>query len=88
VALSLTRPSDDKSMQIKGKSRGVREATEAERSTQELLRGAMVEQLAVVGLPRAFTRRMPFWPSVAIDIDVTDVFVQTPGPSAGMPLTR
>src|SRR5215468_2123239 len=30
VAISLTRPSDEKSIQIKGRSRGVREATEAE----------------------------------------------------------
>src|SRR5689334_6766556 len=46
VAISLTRPSDEKSLQIKGRGRGVREGTEADRSAVELLRGAMVEQLA------------------------------------------
>jgi hypothetical protein len=88
VAINLTRPSDEKSMQIKGRARGVREATEADRSTQELSRGAMAEQLAAVGMPRAITRRMTFWPSVAIDIDVSEVFMQTPGPGAGKPLRR
>jgi hypothetical protein len=88
VAVSATRPSDEKSMQIKGRSRAVRDATDAERPIQELQRGALVEQLAAVGMPRAVTRRMTYWPSVAIEIDVTDVFVQTPGPGAGKPLHR
>jgi hypothetical protein len=87
VALCLTRPSDHQSMQIKGRARAVRDAGDADRSGQEQLRGALVEQLAGVGMLRAVARRMAFWPSVAIDIDVTDVFVQTPGPTAGLPLT-
>jgi len=88
VAISLTRPSDEKSLQIKGRARAVREASEADRSIQELSRGAMVEQLAVVGMPRSLTRRMAWWPSVAIDVDVSEVFLQTPGPDAGRPLHR
>jgi len=88
VAVTLTRPSDEHSLQIKGRGRMVRDATDADRSIQEQLRGAKVEQLANIGMPRPLARRMAFWPSVAIDIDVTDVFVQTPGPTAGLPLTR
>jgi hypothetical protein len=88
VAVCLTRPSDEQSMQLKGRARSVREATDADRGALELARGGMVEQLAVVGMPRAMSRRMAFWPSVAIDIEVKDVFVQTPGPTAGLPLTR
>jgi hypothetical protein len=88
VAITLTRPSDEQSMQIKGRGRTVRDASDADRPIQEQLRGAKVEQLAGIGMPRHLARRMAFWPSVAIDIDVTDVFVQTPGPTAGLPLTR
>jgi len=88
VAVTVTRPLDEQSMQIKGKSRSVRDATDADRPVQEQLRGAKIEQLAGIGMPRPLARRMAFWPSVAIDIDVTDVFVQTPGPTAGLPLTR
>jgi hypothetical protein len=88
VAINFARPSDDKTMQVKGRSRGVREATDADRPTQELARGGLVEQLAGVGLPRALGRRMTWWPSVAIDIEVADVFVQTPGPGAGARLRR
>jgi hypothetical protein len=88
IAVSFARPSDEKTMQVKGQARKVREATEADRPILELSRGGFVEQMAVVGTPRAVTRRMAWWPSVAIDIDVADVFVQTPGPGAGARLPR
>ncbi len=39
-------------------------------------------------MPRAIARRMIWWPSVAIEIEVADVFVQTPGPGAGARLAR
>lgn len=88
IAVNVVRPSDDKTIQIKGRARGVRDATDDDRSLQELQRAALVEQLAIVGLPRATARRIAWWPSVAIDIDVDDVFVGTPGPGAGMRLSR
>ena len=56
---------------------------DAEREVQELYLAAYVEQLAMAGIPRAMSRRLAFWPSIAIDIDVADVFNQTPGPQAG-----
>jgi hypothetical protein len=88
VAVNFVRPSDDKTLQVKGKARGVREATEGDRAALEMQRGAMVEQLAIVGLPRAISRRMVWWPGVAIEIDVCDVFIGTPGPVAGKRLPR
>lgn len=88
LAVTATRPSDHKSMQFKGTARGVHDAADTDRPLLEMLRGAMIEQLATFGMPRTITRRLTFWPSVAIEIDVNDVFVQTPGPGAGMPLSR
>lgn len=88
IAVNVVRPSDDKTIQIKGRARAVRDATDSDRAMQESQRGALVEQLAVVGLPRAIGRRITWWPSVAIEIDVDDVFVGTPGPDAGKRLAR
>jgi hypothetical protein len=88
VAISVTRPSDDISMQIKGRAVVVGEATDADRAAQEQFRGGLVEQLAFVGLPRTITRRMAWWPSVVIKVQVEDVFVQTPGPGAGRRFAR
>lgn len=88
IAVNIVRPSDDKSMQLKGRAVAVRDASEADRVTQEQQRSGLVEQLAFVGLPRAIARRMTWWPSVAIDIEVNDVFDATPGPEAGQRMSR
>lgn len=83
VAVTMTRPSDHKSIQLKGKALAVREALEAERDLQAVHRAALVEQFAGVGIPREITRRIAWWPSVAVEIDVREVYAQTPGPRAG-----
>lgn len=83
VAITFTRPADEKSMQIKGRALAVRDAEDGDRLGLELYRGALAEQLAIVGVPRTVTRRMTWWPSVAIEIEAREVFVQTPGPGAG-----
>jgi hypothetical protein len=83
IAISVARPADHKALQIKGHAVAVGDATEADRAVQELYRGALVEQLAMVGMARAFGRRLAWWPSVAIQVAVAEVFVQTPGPGAG-----
>ena len=86
VAVTMTRPSDHKSIQVKGKARAIRECGEADRELLAVRRSAQVEQFAGVGIPRELTRRVVFWPSVAIEIDVREVYSQTPGPRAGEPL--
>src|SRR5262245_38363357 len=56
VAVTMTRPSDHKSIQIKGKAIGVRESGEAERQIQAVHRSGLVEQFAGVGIPREVSR--------------------------------
>ena len=38
---------------------------------------------AAIGIPRTVTRNLPWWPSIAVEADITDIFTQTPGPNAG-----
>jgi hypothetical protein len=83
IALTASRPVDEKSMQLKGRVLAMRAGDPTDRAGIEVYRGALAEQLAFVGLPRAITRRLTWWPSTAIDFAVDDVFVQTPGPGAG-----
>ena len=83
IAATFTRPADHKSLQVKGRVLRVRESTEADRDVQAVHRAALVEQFAGVGIPRATTRRVVWWPSVAVELEVCDVFTQTPGPRAG-----
>ena len=83
IAATFARPCDHKTIQLKGRFLGVRDSAPADRELQEMYRGAYSEQLALIGIPRAYTRRLAWWPSVAIDVEVHEAFGQTPGPGAG-----
>src|SRR6187399_148187 len=83
IAVTLSRASDLRTLQLKGKCQQVRPSTDADREKQLVFRAALTEQLAFVGVPRSATRRLVWWPSIAVEVAVSDVFVQTPGPRAG-----
>jgi hypothetical protein len=88
IAVTMTRPYDHKSIQIKGRAVATRAADDADRALMSVHRAALTEQFALVGVPRSITRRLTNWPSVAVDIEVNAAFLQTPGPRAGQPLRR
>jgi hypothetical protein len=86
IAVTLIRPSDFKSVQLKGKSTSIRPSTETDREFQAIFRAALIEQMETVGVPRCATRRLVWWPSLAVEVAVHEAFTQTPGPSAGEPM--
>lgn len=86
VAATLGRPPDHRTVQIKGRCTAVRESTQSDRELQEIFRSALVTSYATIGIPRALTRRLPWWPSTAIEFEVDGIYTQTPGPDAGQPL--
>lgn len=86
VALAFCHPPTERALQLKGVCKGVRPSTESERELQQVFRSALIASFAAVGVPRAQTRGLPWWPSTAIDVEVAEVFRQTPGPDAGEPL--
>lgn len=83
IAVTLSRPMDHRTLQVKGTCVEVRPATVEERAVQERYLASFVEQLYWVGMARALTRRLAYTPAVALTFEVRDVFVQTPGPGAG-----
>jgi hypothetical protein len=87
IAVAFSRPLDHRAIQIKGTCLGTRPATSDDRAVQERYRAAYFEQLHAVGVPRARARRFAWWPSVAVDVAVGEVFEQTPGPAAGRRLS-
>jgi len=88
VAVTLARPVDHKSLQVKGTCRGLRRSNGEDRAVQSMGRAALVEQFVTIGVPRVITRRLNWWPSWALDVAVDAVYLQTPGPAAGEPLGR
>lgn len=82
AALTIVRLSDYRTYQLKGRARGVRRACDDERPLLErqheaFARGADLEDLGHV------VRVWAIWPCSAIDIEVGEVFAQTPGPGTG-----
>jgi pyridoxamine 5'-phosphate oxidase-like protein len=88
IAICLSRPRDHESVQVKGTLIGIRPSEATDRELQAVHRGALIEQFACVGIPRSATRRLVWWPSLAVHVQVDAVFQQTPGPRAGQLLTR
>ncbi len=83
MAITVSHPPTHRTYQIKGAVLDVRDATADDRPLIEKYVDDFADLLATVGLPRHITRRLTCWPAFAIDIDIGEVFAQTPGPGAG-----
>ena len=64
---------------------GVRldDLSEDDRAAVDAYLGAHGPVLGFVGVPLSVVKRVAVWPAWAIDVAVTDLFKQTPGPGAG-----
>ena len=83
VAISCTRPTDHVACQLKGRVRTIRPADQRDRESSSDWHREFVEELVAIGVPADLCEAWITSPALAIDIDVTDVFHQTPGPGAG-----
>ncbi|MCM2314854.1 MAG: hypothetical protein NDJ92_06855 [Thermoanaerobaculia bacterium] len=86
IAVACTRPQTHSTIQIKGAVREVRLAADSER---EFVRGrleAFADELGDLGYPRRSITAIAHWPAFAIEIELEQLFEQTPGPNAGIPL--
>lgn len=83
IAVTFSRPHDHRTYQLKGRVRAIGDSSEADRQRQQRWLAAFSEQLAIVGVPRPVMRRWQIHPSVAVELEVEELFEQTPGPGAG-----
>ncbi|HEX6163780.1 MAG TPA: hypothetical protein VFZ31_10460 [Vicinamibacterales bacterium] len=84
AAVSLTRPTDDRAVQVKGEFIAMRDADPSEESFVLGQWQSLLKELDLIGLaPLTSTSTWLMWPCVAVTIRVTAVFSQTPGPEAG-----
>ena len=86
AAVVITRPIESKSVQMKGTVETIRLAADDERDLVRVHLEEFAEVLDTIGLPRRLTRRLTYWPAFAIEVAVEELYDQTPGPRAGMPL--
>lgn len=83
AAISFTRPSDDKAVQVKGEFVAVEDVSEADQQFAMSQWEGFLKQLDLIGLPGKATATWTLWPCAAVRIRVTALFSQTPGPEAG-----
>jgi hypothetical protein len=83
MAVTMVCPADNRSAQIKGVWLGERRTDEADRARLARYSENLTRVMGMVGVPRSAWRRLLWWPALALRMEVREVFVQTPGPSAG-----
>ncbi len=83
VAFVISRPSDYRTVQMKGTAIFVRDAPEADRAFVSERVRAFADLVDGLGVPRQIALRVAHWPCLAVDVQVSEIFVQTPGPGAG-----
>jgi hypothetical protein len=84
IAVSFTSVFTHRSIQAKGRIVSAEPAAEVHQATVHHYSAAWAETLYHTGIPRAVTRQCTVWPAVALTYDVEDLFIQTPGPKAGV----
>jgi len=83
AAVSFARPADDRACQVKGTVTDSRTAMPEERAIITGQWQGFMRQLELVGIPADLALGWANWPAVAIRLEVTAVFEQTPGLHAG-----
>ena len=84
VALNFTHVLTLDSIQVKGRARRVGQPTDADLAASAQYRDAFFANVEESdGTPRSLLDRMVPAAFVAVEVDVTDTFDQTPGPNAG-----
>lgn len=87
IAFVISRPSDYRTVQMKGTVVAQRDAAESDRALVSEYVRAFADQVDDLGVPRQIGLRIAHWPCLALDVRVSEIFVQTPGPGAGEPLS-
>ena len=83
MAVNLIRPTDHRAVQIKGMWLGERRTDDADRAFVERYRDALTQELGLVGVPRSIWRRVAWWPSLALRMEVREVTCRRRGPRPG-----
>lgn len=86
AAVNVGRPADDRACQVKGVVDAVRPTLPDEAAPVARQWEGFLGQLETVGISRAVVAAWPTQPVVAVELHVTAVFEQTPGPLAGLPM--
>ena len=83
LAIFFVRVSDYRAVQVKGDLLEMRECEERQRARVTRYMGEFTEACVKVGVARDVMNALQYWPVMAVEMSVTDLFSQSPGPDAG-----
>jgi hypothetical protein len=86
IAVTCSRPSTYRTVQLKGVATDVRDPSDAELDRVRTHLAAFVEEVAQVGLAPQRARAVLEPDLAAVTLEVRELYDQTPGPNAGSPL--
>ena len=83
LAVMITRVVEHVGVQLKGSVEAIRMAADDEEAFVRRRLNEFADVLDEIGFPRRLFRSVTHWPAFAIEVNVDEVFDQTPGPRAG-----
>jgi hypothetical protein len=83
IAVTFSRIFDHRSIQLKGTVRTIRQGTAEDEAISGRYVIAFAEAVSLAGLPRSVVRRVRTKPAIVVELEPTDLFLQTPGKDAG-----
>ena len=83
IAVSVSLTTSHEAYQLKGRVTAIEDAPAADEALVRAQTAKFLEGGANMGLPRHLIERVHCWPAVLLTVEVTEVYVQTPGPRAG-----
>ena len=86
AAVNVGRPVDDRACQVKGVLEGMRSADADDRPIIDTQWRGFLDQLSFIGVAPDAVAAWVTWPALAVELRVTALFEQTPGPLAGTAL--
>lgn len=86
IAIDIDQPTSHRACQVKGRYLSHRPATDADRPIVERQVEGFARELEQIGIPRAMSDAWNVWPATALELEVTHLFEQTPGPGTGEPI--
>ncbi len=86
IALDFDRPTSHRACQVKGNVLASRPARDDERPLVDAQVEGFAVDLEEIGIPREMQTGWQTWPCMAFEMEVTQLFEQTPFPGTGGPL--
>lgn len=86
IALDFDRPTSHRACQVKGRYVSTRAARTDEKDLVDRQVESFAADLELLGYPRTLAGAWTVWPCHALEVEVTQIFEQTPGPGTGEPM--